>query len=615
MATPPNGQPEDGQTPNAQGQTPREESPAPENGGQPRPMGLPPLPGFGPQAFPPPGRIFRQEGVGPNGERWSVTYSTTSTPAPGLPAQALNLPRPLPLPPNFALTPPVGGAPVPNDGIDRVLPRTRLILQNARREMENVRTLLHTSGQQSAQPTTSSAANPPAWRLERLRQHVEVMSQNLNLVEQGLDTIAADASMTNHPEVVMLRQSANELKRELEELNRTIGNQRDLSSARESSATNTATASFTGASNDTPTPSAPSQLDTHAATQTLPSGAPEELFILSSPQGPVGILYEQRGMYMTAPVVPTLPFQAFTNQFAQNRQLIAGLGHQIAQGGQQWTNNLANIQPTPTQQPSASNQVQAVNQQQVQAPAQGQGQNQNQDQNQNQLQAQAQPANRPAIPQPEEDRIANIFGHIWLVVKLACFVYFFSGGGGWYKTLILAIIAGGFYLAQLGVFEEHFNHLRRHFEAILPVGALAERAAQPRQARVQPDVNLSPEEAARRLLQQQQQRGWLAETVQTLERSFALFAASLWPGVGERMVRAQEDRVRAERLAEEERVRVEEEKARKEAEEREKKSEEKDGERSSTTAEGSAAESTVEGKGKERAHEEGEMGGEASGST
>lgn len=55
--------------------------------------------------------------------------------------------------------------------------------------------------------------------------------------------------------------------------------------------------------------------------------------------------------------------------------------------------------------------------------------------------------------------------------------------------------------------------------------------------------------------------------MRTVERSFAIFVASLWPGIGERMVHAQEERVRAERAAEEERLRLEEEDRKKREEE------------------------------------------------
>jgi hypothetical protein len=200
------------------------------------------------------------------------------------------------------------------------------------------------------------------------------------------------------------------------------------------------------------------------------------------------------------------------------------------------------------------------------------------------------------------DGLANIGGHLWLIFKLACFVYFFSGTG-WYKSILLGIIAGAVYLAQLGIFEEQFNLIRRHFEAILPVGALAERAAQPRNAaqnqqRVEPGRNLTPEEAARRLLQQRQnaRAGWVRESMRTIERSFAIFVASLWPGIGERMVHAQEERIRAERAAEEERQKQEEEKARAEAEAQEQREESK-----TTPGDGPDGQPSSSAKGKEKA--------------
>tara|TARA_R110002003_G_scaffold107_9_gene9025 strand:- start:2296 stop:3747 length:1452 start_codon:yes stop_codon:yes gene_type:complete len=468
----------------------------------------------------------------------------------------------------------------------------RYILQNARQELENVRTLLQASSQQAPPPST---AQPPVWRLERIQQHIQTMSQNLNLVERGLGVLAADASMTDNPEVVSMRQSATELRRQLEDVNRTISQQGDATHPHAPAADSLFSNLLSAAPTAARTPST-SQPQTQAAAPMLPSNAPEELFLLSSPQGPVGILFDQRGTYMTAPMIPTLPFQTFTNQFSQNRQLISGLGQQIAQGSHQLPNHLANIQltPTPTQQP---------------APA-GQGQGQAQPRGQDAGQAPAQDANQAQAANPNEqpmapggnDGLANIGGHLWLIFKLACFVYFFSGTG-WYKSILLGIIAGAVYLAQLGIFEEQFNLIRRHFEAILPVGALAERAAQPRNAaqnqqRVEPGRNLTPEEAARRLLHQRQNArvGWVRESMRTIERSFAIFVASLWPGIGERMVHAQEERIRAERAAEEERQKQEEEKARAEAEAQEQKEESK-----TASGDGPGGQPSSSAKGKEKA--------------
>lgn len=92
--------------------------------------------------------------------------------------------------------------------------------------------------------------------------------------------------------------------------------------------------------------------------------------------------------------------------------------------------------------------------------------------------------------------------------------------------------------------------------------------------------------------QEERGRGYIRERIRVAERAVALFVASLWPGLGERMVRAREERVAAERR-EEERVAAEEQ-ARAQAEAKEE--EEKEGE---AQANGEAAQGS--GKGKETA--------------
>lgn len=353
--------------------------------------------------------------------------------------------------------------------------------------MDNVRALLQVAGQHMNQPLQFSSLTPPPWRLERIRQHIQTMGQNLNLAERVLGVIAADASARNNPDVLAMRQSTNELRGHLEELDRMISQQGGNASSQTPSSDGATTVSQPGTPSTTTIPLAP-RATIHTAS-TIPPNAPEELFLLSSPQGPVGILFDQRGTYMTAPMAPTLRFQTFASQFAQNRQLIAGLGQHMMQNARTTASpafNTNNALPTPTQ-PADVGQAQGQNQ----AADQGQGGGQNQDQQA----PQAVNVNAQANAQGENDRAGNIAGHLWLVFKLACFVYFFSGTG-WYKSLLLGLIAGGVYLAQIGVFEEQFNLIRRHFEAVLPVGALADQPAQPGAA--EPRRNMTPEEAARR---------------------------------------------------------------------------------------------------------------------
>lgn len=575
-------------------QRPTDAAQGPLTGATPLPaLGLPNLPGNGDQPL-------RREGVGPNGARWTVTYNQVNIPARiQQPAPAFPLPHPL----GFA-RPPIPPGVLPSMGHDntqRLLPRIRTIFQETQREMDNVRTLLQPTREPDTQTDRSSISNArplnlPVWRIDYIRQHLNTINQNLNVVERAL------AFLPTEPEVVALRRSVTEIRVDALELNIILDRQQSSAAPSQPGTSAVSTNPPTAGVYSSSTPGAPimtpagpitSQPRTQNATPTIPTDAPAELFLLSSPQGPVGILFDQQGTYTTAPLVATLPFQSFTNQFAQNRQLIAGLGQQMAHGSNQLHNQLANLQPTPTQQPEAGGQALDQNQ------AQNQVQNQNQNQNQN--------ANVNAnANQPEEnDRMVNVFGHLWLIFKLAAFVYFFAGGGGLYRPIMLGMVAGVVYLAQVGVFQEQFNIVRRHFEALLPVGALADRVAQPNnQRQTQQRGNLSPEEAARRILQQRrdQRFGWIRDSMRTVERAFALFVASLFPGVGERMVHAQEERERLERVAAQEERERQEEEARRREEEAQAQREQKDEKKSETdlgTHEGLDAGAST--KGKERA--------------
>lgn len=248
-------------------------------------------------------------------------------------------------------------------------------------------------------------------------------------------------------------------------------------------------------------------------------------------------------------MVPTLPFQNFTQQFSANRQLIASIGQQMAQNTQ-LHHRLAAAQPTQNQQPTAGAQ-----------PAAGQAQ------------IPPQNPNPPVIQAQPIDRLGFILGHIWLVLKFVLFVYFFASGGSWYRPIAITLLALVAYLAQVGALEHRLERVRRQFEALLP---LADRAAQDANraanapganAGAEPGQDLTPEETARRLLQerQNQRRGWVRETMRSVERAFGLFVASFVPGIGERMVQAQEERRRAEeerqRLLREQQEREEAERA------------------------------------------------------
>jgi hypothetical protein len=538
--------------------------PPPPGTSPPPPSGLPNLPGNGDQPI-------RRDGIQPNGARWIVT---TTSPI-NIPARLTQPVVPFPIPHALAF-----GRPPLSSENQRLLPRIQRIFLETKREIDNIRALLqlpsdsdaHVGGLFTSNPPSS--LNIPAWRVERLRQHLNTVNQNLNVVDRAL------ALLPTEPEVAALRRSATELRVDAVELSLVLDRQQGEAAE--------ATSNIApGVSVMIPAALTTPQAQAENATQTLPADAPAELFLLSGPQGPVGVLFDQQGTYTTAPMVPTLPFQNFSSQFAQNRQLIAALGQQMAHGTNQLHNQLANMQPTPVAQPVAGGQAQDQNQ------GQNQMQNQNQNENQN-------------GPQPEEnDRMINIAGHLWLIFKLAVFVYVFAGGGGLYRPIMLGAVAGIVYLAQIGMFEDQINFMRRHFEALLPMGAIAERAAQPTNQRAR--GNISPEEAARRILQQRQEQrfGWLRDSLRGVERAFTLFVASLFPGVGERMVHAQEERERLERVAAQEERQRQEEEARKREQEAQAQQQQQTDDKSSDAKVDMEGEANPSGssKGKERAEQ------------
>lgn len=537
---------------------------------------------------PPPGnfppnttRAIRHETIGPNGERVTVTWNSTNITIPGLPNQQPILPRPFPHPPGFALPPRASPGP-PGDAISQILARARVGLQTTRQELDNVRVLLQ--GREGATVTT-----PPAWRIDRIRHHVQNLAQGLDQVQRDLASLVADPLMVQNQDVVTLQQSANGLRGHAENLNSML----DRAASEQASSTHNAGPSpILSTSGGTEPQPATLQIQTPQSTSTssLATSGPE-LFILSSPQGPVGVLFDQRGTYSTAPMAPTLPFQAFTQQFSANRQLLAGIGQQLAQNSTQLHHQLAAGRPVQNDQAAAGAQ-----------PTGDQLAAENHNQNQNVNHAEA------AAPVAEQDRLGIWAGHAWLIFKLACFIYLFAGNGGWYRPIMMGIAAAIVYLAQIGLFEEQFNRVRQHFEALLP---LADRAGQNQgqnnqPQRTEPDRDLTPEQAAARLVQQHndQRMGWVRQSLRGAERAFALFVASLWPGIGEGMVQAQEDRARAERQAEEERQRQEEEARQREADAQQAEHDEKrDAGEEKVEGPGSAegpSESSTSSKGKEK---------------
>lgn len=268
-----------------------------------------------------------------------------------------------------------------------------------------------------------------------------------------------------------------------------------------------------------------------AASQRATQGAESSaVYVLSSPSGPHALLVSPFGLYTTPWQVPslgtitphsvvhptaTVPVQAQTgnNNIPINGQQPHVDEIQVAQGQQQ--------APQPA---DAAQAVQAQQQQQVN---------------------QARDLARILLP---------LGGHLWLLIRLFGFVYFFTAGAGWRRTMLLGLIASLVFIAQTGIFrpviQGIWDPIRRHAEGLVPLAANDRPRAGVEGARNNADRGgtqpanrePTPQEAAERLLQERegQDVSFVRQSFRRVERAVALFVASLVPGVGERHIAARE---------------------------------------------------------------------------
>lgn len=296
-------------------------------------------------------------------------------------------------------------------------------------------------------------------------------------------------------------------------------------------------------------------VDAPGAPRTRPTGSFSPIYLLSSPNGPHALLVSPYGMYATPWPLP------------------AQTGNILAPRPQE------HLHPTPSTYPPSSPNVQQApgNVPQVlQAPQQRQQEQPNQ----------ARDLLRILLP---------LGGHVWLLVRLFGFVYFFTAGGGYRRALLLGFCAFIVFIVQTGIFrpfiQQVWEPLRRHIENLLPLANNNNRRQLPQVAPNLRNNNnnnnadnhqdraanmmLTPQQAADRMLQERQNRaeGLTRQYIRRAERAIALFIASLVPGVGERHIAAREA-AEAARLEEERaRERAEEERLKKEREVQEEHSE------------------------------------------
>jgi hypothetical protein len=203
-----------------------------------------------------------------------------------------------------------------------------------------------------------------------------------------------------------------------------------------------------------------------------------------------------------------------------------------------------------------------------------------------------QPLPGPALAQAEQngqdnDLFAFIINRGWLFLRLYLFMFVFSEPGTWKRWLMIVAAAIICLQPRNGPFTRLMTAARGHFDNLVGPPAQQPRAGDParpnanagdplqpagprndataqRPANVRGAVQMTPEEAAARILTEQRNqqnlrpRFW-RDTFYRLEQSIALFLASLVPGVGERHVRAREETRREERRQEDERRRAAEE--------------------------------------------------------
>lgn len=284
------------------------------------------------------------------------------------------------------------------------------------------------------------------------------------------------------------------------------------------------------------------------------SGAQPMAWLLSSPSGPQGIVFAPgHGFFNTAPAVAMAPPQPQSTPA---------------------------LVPTATQSGvAAPQQAQLVVRPQagaVDPPVPQAG-------------ARLPPLDLPAAPQPrghlrrmqarpnanQNEILQFIIARGWLFLRLYMFVFVFSESGTWRRILMIGAIIVYCALPQQNPLTNAFQIVRRHFDNLIGPPNIPQRPPQQGQqnvenrdqagasranetsmgsstsARRRAAAMPTPEETARRLLEQQDRRNPnpVIDALYRIEQGIVLFLASLVPGVGERHVRAREE---ARRIVQEE---------------------------------------------------------------
>ncbi|TFA99807.1 hypothetical protein CCMA1212_008050 [Trichoderma ghanense] len=276
-----------------------------------------------------------------------------------------------------------------------------------------------------------------------------------------------------------------------------------------------------------------------------------EVYILSSPEGPRALLFN--GAVAEAYYTPRV-YMPPTHHQLRNRASFPNLVH----GMPLQMRDDVRFVPTRTMRQSAHSHHAPAEQQQTQqqqAPRQRQQPQEPQPDQQPRI-VPLHAGNPPAIGLPQ--MVMQLAPHIWLLIRLALFVWFFtSPNASWSRWL--TIIALAFFVFILstgllaGVAEQAWRPLGRHLEHVFPAmdpGHLGRQgAAAGRDGAHEADQNGSPnpaQMAARLVAERRGQESWIAGQLRRLERAGLLFLASIAPGVAERHIANLEAEARAQ---------------------------------------------------------------------
>ncbi|KAK0635708.1 hypothetical protein B0T17DRAFT_53448 [Bombardia bombarda] len=304
----------------------------------------------------------------------------------------------------------------------------------------------------------------------------------------------------------------------------------------------------------------------------LSHGQPE-VYILSSPNGPRGLLISNGSdMYVTPALrqltVPQFPLPGGVARHQQPQTFVSSWSSQVqtppVQQQQGHVQGHGQPQPQPQQpfrQPLQPHQLQIHNQ-----PPQVQPQ-----------QAQRFAALRPMQAHPNVNPGAGAllvaaWPHIWLLIRLVLFVWWFtSDDTSLYQWLAMIGIATVVFVLNTGMFNGVANQvwepLRQHLEGLLPDPNRRRDPPPPAGLQQQPPNGPAtattttttttttggrrpdPAQTVARLVANRRNAhaNWLLDQVRRIERAGLLFLASIAPGVAERHIAHLEAQERADR--------------------------------------------------------------------